>query len=44
MDHYMEPDAEANSEQLILTDVIPQSTKYDLRDNPKPNCNDDSSY
>ena len=43
-DHYMEPDAEANSEQLRPTDVNPRSTKKDLRHNPEPNCNDDYRY
>ena len=36
-DHYMAPDAEASS------DVNPRS-KFDLRHNPKPNCNDDYRY
>ena len=36
----MEPDAEANSEQLSPTGVNSGSTKYDIRHNPKPNCND----
>ena len=40
-DHYMEPDAEANSEQLSPADVNPRSTNYDLRHKPKPKCNDD---
>ena len=40
-DHYMEPDAEAGTEQISPTDNNPRSTKYDLRHNPKPNCNDD---
>ena len=31
IDHYMELDAEESSEQLSLTDIIPGSTKYDLR-------------
>ena len=43
-DHYMEPDAETNSEQLRSTDVNLCSTKYDLRHNPYPNCNDDYDY
>ena len=43
-DYYMEPDAETNSEQLSPTDVNPRSTKYDLRHNPKPNCNGDYRY
>ena len=40
-DHYMEPDEETNLEQLSPTDVNPRSTKYDLRYNLNPNCNDD---
>ena len=40
MDHYMEPDAEVNVEPLSPTDINPRSTKYDLRHNPKANCND----
>ena len=43
-DHYMEPDAETKSEQVSPTDVNPRSTKYDLRHNAKPNCNDDYIY
>jgi len=43
-DHYMEPDAETSSEQISPTDTNPRSTKYDLRHNPKPNCNDDYRY
>ena len=43
-DHYMEPDVEAISEQLSPTDVNTRSTKYDLRHNPRPNCNDDYRY
>ena len=39
--HYMEPDAEAKSEQLSPTYVNPRSTTYDLGHNPKPPCNDD---
>ena len=43
-DHYMEPDAETNSEQLSPIDVNPRSTKFDLRHNPKPNANDDDRF
>ena len=43
-DHYIEPDVEASSEQLSPTEVNPGSTKYGLRQNPKPNCNDDYRY
>ena len=40
-DHNMEPDAETSSEQLSPTNINPCSTKYYLRYNAKPNCNDD---
>ena len=40
-DHYMEPDAEVNGEPFSPTNINPCSTKYDLRHNPKANCNDD---
>ena len=43
-DHHLEPDAETNSEQLSPTDVKRRSTRYDLRHNPKPNCNDENRY
>ena len=43
-DYYMEPDAEKNSEQLSPTDANPRSTKFDLRHNPKPICNDYRHY
>ena len=43
-DHYMEPDEEESLEQLSPTDINPSRTKYDLRHNPKPNCNDDYRY
>ena len=43
-DHYMEPDAEANLEQISPTNVNPGRTRIDLRHNPKPNCNDDYRY
>ena len=40
-DHYMQPDAGTTVEQLDPTPINPRSSKYDLRHNPKPNCNDD---
>ena len=43
-DHYMEPDADASSEQLSPTNVNLRGRKYDLRHNPKPNCNDNYRY
>ena len=43
-DHYMEPDAQANSELLRPADLNPRCTKYDLRHNPKMNCIDDYRF
>ena len=43
-DHYMEPDAETNSEQLSPNDVNLCSTKFDLSDKPKLNCIEDYRY
>ena len=43
-DHYMQPDADTNVEQPDPTPTNPRSSKYDLRHNPKPNCNDDYRY
>ena len=43
-DHYVEPDAEANSEHLSPTDVNLRNKKHDLTHNPEPNCNDDYRY
>ena len=43
-DHHIEPDAEISSEELSPTDLYPRSTKYDLRHNPKLNCNDNYRY
>ena len=43
-DHYMQPDADASVEQLDPTPTNLRSSKYDLRHNPKPNCNDDYRY
>ena len=40
-DHYMQPDADASVEQLDPMPTNPRSSKYDLRLNPKPSCNDD---
>ena len=42
--HYMQPDAERNSQQLSPTDGNPRRTKSDLDPNTKPNCNDDYRY
>ena len=43
-DHYMEPDTELDVEPFSPTNINPRSTSYDLRHNPKPNCNDDYRY
>ena len=40
-DHYMQPDEDTSIEQLDLTPTNPSSSKYDLRHNPQPNCNED---
>ena len=37
----MESDAEMSLEQPSPTPTNPRNTKYDLRHNPKPNCNED---
>ena len=41
MDHCMQPDADTSVEQSHPTPTNPRSSNYDLRYNPKPNCNDD---
>ena len=38
---HMEPDVETSSEQPQNSPTNPRSSKYNLRHNPKPNCNDD---
>ena len=43
-DHYMQPDAVTSVEQIDPTPTNPRSSKYDLRHNPRPNCNDDYRY
>ena len=43
-DHYMQPDADNSVEQIDPTPANPRSSKYDLRHNPKPNCNDDYRF
>ena len=40
-DHYMLLDADTSVEQIDPTPANPRSSKYDLRHNPRPNCNDD---
>ena len=41
---HKEPDVESNSEQPENSPTNPRSSKYNLRHNPKPNCNDDYRY
>ena len=43
-DHYMQPDVDTSVEQSDPTPTNSRSSKYDLRHNPKPNCNDDYRY
>ena len=42
--HYMEPDADTSVEQPDPTPTNPRSSKYDLRHNPKPKCNDNYGF
>ena len=39
-----EPDVEPSSEQQGNSPANPRSSKYNLRHNPKPNCNDNHRY
>ena len=41
---HMEPDVGTSSEQQENSPSNPRSSKYNLRHNPKPKCNDDSRY
>ena len=41
---HMEPDVESSSEQEENSPTNSRSSKYNLRHNPKPNCNDDYRY
>ena len=41
---HMEPDVESSLEQPKNSPTNPRSSKYNLRHNPKPNCNDDYRY
>ena len=43
-DHYMQPDADTSVEQIDPTPTNTRSSKYDLRHNPRPNCNNDYRY
>ena len=40
-DHYMQPDADTSVQQIDPMPANPRSAKFDLRHNPRPNCNDD---
>ena len=41
---HIEPDVDTSSEQPQNSPTNPRSSKYNLRHNPKPNCNDDYRY
>ena len=41
---HMEPNVGTSSEQAQNSPTNPRSSKYNLRHNPKPNCNDDYRY
>ena len=43
-DHYMQLEADISVEEIDPTPTNPRSSKYDLRHNPRPNCNDDYRY
>ena len=43
-DHYMQPDADNSVERIDPTRTNPRSSKYILRHNPRPNCNDGYRY
>ena len=43
-DHHIQPDADNSVEKIDPTPTNPRSSKYDLRHNPRPNCNDDYRY
>ena len=42
--HHMQPDADNSVEQIDPTPTNPRSSKYNLRHNPRPNCNDHYRY
>ena len=44
VDRDTQPDADMSVEQLDPMPTNPRSSKYDLRHNPKANCNDDYRY
>ena len=41
---HLEPDADTSSKQPQKSPTNPRSSKYNLRHNPKPNCNGDYRY
>ena len=41
---YMEPDAETSLQQPNNSLTNPRSSKYNVRHNPKPYCNDNYRY
>ena len=43
-DHCMQPDADTSVEQIDPLPTKPRSSKYDLRHNARPNCNEDYRY
>ena len=43
-DQYMQPEADNSVEQIDPTPTNPRSSRYDLRHNPRPNCNEDYRY
>ena len=43
-DHYMQAEVDNSVEQIDPTPTNPRSSKYDLRHNSRPNCNDDYRY
>ena len=44
VDRDTQTDTDMGVEQLDPMPTNPRSSKYDLRHNPKPNCNDDYRY
>ena len=44
VDHDMQPPGDPSVDQLDPTPTNPRSSKYDLRHNPKSNCNEDYRY
>ena len=44
VDHDRQSDEDTSVEQPDPTPTNPRSSKYEIRDNPKPYCNDDYRY